>query len=266
MPLRATPQNVQTPQVEFQKNLFDDAVWSKGYKIEISKSYLCPCQGTDGNALTDCQNCMGTSYFYINPIETIGLITGINHDTQFKKWSIENIGTISLTVRDNLDNTQEKVSFYDKVTLLARGAEQAPVFGYHSEVREIKDNGSGGKFIFTTYKPIEIIDAFYFTASNTKLTRITDFNIKEENPYVVEFPTLPTISNGVIAIRYKNLISYHVLDIPHEVRYSTVKNKDGRTDTITLPTNAICRRDHLVQVERPDYDGTGILDNTYLTE
>jgi len=265
MALKATPQNLLgSPQVEFKKELFDETIWAKGYSIRIEKAYRCPCEGKTGNPLSSCQNCQGTGYFYINPIDTIGLITGINHNTEYKEWSVQNIGTISLSIRDNESNTQEKISFYDRVTLLSRGASQASVFGYHSEVLEIKDNGLGGKFVYLTYKPIEIIDSFYFVASSQALVKVDDFNIKADNPYIVEFPTLPSVSNGVITIRYKNMIQYHCLDLPHETRYSTVKNSNGRLDTITLPTNAICRRAHLVQVERPDYDGTGIIDNTYL--
>lgn len=266
MTLKATPENLQgKPQPDFRKSDFDAAIYKYGYDIIIDKAVRCPCEGRDGNSLSDCQNCQGTGFMYINPISTVGLITGINRNSEQKSWSVELIGTLSLTIRDNIENIQEKPAFHDKVTLIKKRSDQAIPYGFHSEVLQIRDNGLGSKFAFLTYKPQEIIDVWYYTASNQALTRVTDFNIKVDNPYIVEFPSLPTVSNESITVRYKHYLQSIVIDLPHEVRFSTEVNKNGRLDTITLPTNAICRKVDIVQVERPDYDGSGIISNTYLT-
>lgn len=268
MVLKATPENLQgKPQPDFKKSDFDAAVYKYGYDIVIDKAVRCPCEGESGGgiALSSCQNCKGTGFFYINPISTIGLITGINRNSEQKSWSVELIGTLSLSIRDNIDNIQEKPAFHDKVTLIRKRSDQAIPYGFHSETLQIRENGEGDKFSFLTYKPQEIIDVWYYTTSDSPLTRVTEFNIKEDNPYVVEFPNLPTVSNETITVRYQHYLQSIVIDLPHEVRFSTEINNNGRMETITLPTNAICRKVDIVQVERPDYDGTGIINNTYLT-
>ena len=269
MALKTTPQNLTyQPVVEFRKDDFDSAVWNKGYSIIIEKSLRCPCEGEDGNPLSDCQNCHGTGYFFINPIETIGLISGINRNTQFKEWSVELIGTISLTVRDlttkkgNVVGDLERIAFYDRITLKPRNAEQIDVFGYHSEVLKIRDDGGGNKFVFLTYKPQNILDVFYYTASSSPLTKFSGSVISTNNPYVLMLPDIPSTVK-IVSVRYKHWLQYHVIDLPHEVRHSTKKDKNGRFQTINMPINAICRRAHLVQVQKPNFDGTGIQNNTY---
>ena len=262
--LQATPQDLSKfPNVEFRKDDFDASIWKFGYDVIIEKAVRCPCEGVDGIPLSSCSNCHGTGYFYVNPIKTIGLITGINRDSKFKEWSTELIGTISLSVRDNVDNTQEKIAFYDRVTMVRKRNDQAPVFGYHSEVLEVKQAMNGDLFVWLSYRPQKIIDIFSFRNPTQPLKRILDYEINEDNNYAVKLQEVP--ANGVVSVRYQHDIQYHVIDIPHEIRYSTKRDKDGRINTITLPTNAICRRSHLVQLKN-NYDGTGISDNTYIKE
>lgn len=264
MALQATPENLQgKPKIHFRKGDFDAAIWTYGYDIQIEKAVRCPCEGVDGNPQFDCNNCQGVGYFFINPIQTIGLMTGINKSTEQKDWSAEMIGTMSLSVRDDDTNIQEKVAFYDRVTLLKKRAGEATPHGFFSETLRIRESNEGNKFVFLTYTPFEIIDVFYYVSSNQPLQRITEYNIKEDNKYVLELPNLPEIQNGVISVRYKHYVEYHVIDLPHEIRFSTENGKGGRLETITLPTNAICRRAHLLNVERANYNGSGIIDNTY---
>lgn len=267
MALKTTPQNLaQQPFPSFIKDDFDSAVWIHGYNVTIEKAIRCPCEGIDGNPLSDCQNCHGIGYFFINPLETVGLISGINRNTQYKEWSVELIGTISLTVRDlttktgNIIGDLERIAFYDRITLNKRNSAQIDVFGYHSEVLNVRDDGTGNKFVFLTYKPQSIIDVFYYTASNAPLTRFEGSLISSTNPYILTLPTLPGAVK-VISVRYKHDLQYHVIDIPHEIRHSTIKNKNGQIEAIILPINAICRRVHLVQVQKPNFDGTGIQNN-----
>jgi hypothetical protein len=268
MTLQATPENLQgKPNISFRKDDFDSAIWKYGYDIKIDKAVICPCQGVDGNHLFGCQNCLGTGFFYINPIETIGLITGINKDTKYKEWSRELVGTISLSIRDNETNIQEKPAFFDRVTLIKKREGQATPFSVHSETLTIRDNGNGGKFIFLTYKPHEVIDIFYFKGQNEKHGRITaNYSINENNEYVIDFSSLPVdLTNGVVTVRYKHYVQYNVVDMPHLIRFSSKKGQGGRLETQTLPIQAVCRLVHIVQAERANYDGTGIQDNSYLT-
>lgn len=264
MALKATPPNlVGHPAVDFEKENFDAAIWQKGYSIRIEKALRCPCEGKDGVALSNCENCLGTGYLFINPFETVALITGINRDTQFKTWGEDMIGTISLSIRDDNDD-REKVSFYDRISLIKRRADQVPVYGTFSEVLEIRTNSTGGLFVFLTYKIQSVLDILYYSLPNSPLVRIPadKYSINANNPYVLDLAEDIVPTNGVISIRYKHDVQYHVIDLPHEVRYSTDQNSKGRIDTITMPINAVARRSHILQVARANYSGTGIQNNS----
>lgn len=69
---------------EFMRSEFDSAVYLKGYEVIIEKALRCPCNAPD-SPLTDCQNCFGTGYFYVNPVSTHALITGINGNNDYKR-------------------------------------------------------------------------------------------------------------------------------------------------------------------------------------
>ena len=90
---------------EFMRSEFDSAVYLKGYEVVIEKALRCPCNAPD-SPLTDCQNCFGTGYFYVNPVSTHALITGINGNNDYKRWSEELIRTIKVpgphTAKPNL--------------------------------------------------------------------------------------------------------------------------------------------------------------------
>lgn len=263
MVLQATPTSMNgKPQVSFRKDEFDALIWKHGYKIRVEKAHRCPCEGIDGTPKFSCQNCQGTGFFWIDPIETIGLITGINKNTEYKDWSVELIGTISLSIRDLGTNDEEKVSFYDKVTLLQRSASQVKPFAYHTEILKVRDDGTGNKYVFTTYKVQSVLSMFKFVAVDEKLQRVTDFTVSTTNPYVIDLGNSVYCEDEVISIRYKADIQYTVLDLPHEVRHTTKNGKGNRFDTQTMPIQAVCRRVHLTQADRKNYDGTGILDNT----
>lgn len=264
MTLKATPENlIGKPQVSFKKDDFDAAIWKHGYSIQIEKAHRCPCEGIDGTPKFNCQNCHGTGYFWINPIETVGLITGVNKTTEYKYWSVELIGTVSLSIRDNDNNDWEKVSFYDKVTLTQRSSTQIKPFTYHTEVLRVRDDGTGKKFVFLTYKPQEIISIFSFVAVDEPLNKVSDYTLNSNNEYVIDLGIFSCSEDTVISVRYKADIQYMVLDLPHEVRHTTKKGTGGRIEAQAMPIQAICRRVHLTQMDRKNYDGTGIQNNDY---
>lgn len=258
---QATPASqVNQPQVEFRKDDFHALIGSKGYDIIIEKAVRCPCSGNSGSPLSNCQNCMGTGFVFINPLQTKAIASGINQSTQHKDWSIERAGTISLTVRDD---DQETLSFYDKITFANKYSSYSEILTIRrAEIENVVVN-----FVFSTYKIKSIIDAFLFVDSETKLTRLTpeQIQINPANPYVAVLNvTLPIDNNGSISLRYKHEIQYNVIDLPHELRGSTIVDNDGKRKNIILPMNAIARRSHLTVAEKPNFDGTGWINNSYL--
>lgn len=267
MTLKATPQKISLPHGDFTKNSFDELIEKHGYKIQIDKAHRCPCEGEDGAPQFRCQNCLGTGYFYINPIETKALITSLNSNTEYKPWGVDRIGMVNVTVRDNDTNIQERIAFFDKVTLLSIRSDLPKPSAFHTENLIIRQNDEGGNFIFLTYKPQEILSIFAFDNYNKKLIQVTDYSVNVNNDYVIDLNTIPSREepNKVVAVRYKADVQYLAIDLPHEIRHTTKIGNGGRIEGQTMPMQAVCKRVHLIETDRPNYDGTGIQDNTYLT-
>lgn len=243
--------SAKEPGPEFSRPSFDSAIWAKGYNITVEKALKCPC--CSNAPLIDCQNCFGTGYFYINPTKTRGLITGVNRNDKYERWSQELLGTVSVTVTDN---DKINMGYFDRITIDGE-------ISYFSEKVEVRGSKSFGFFCFLTYKPINILSVHAFDSSAKKLIRIDDFGINPNNPYSVLLRGIDDMPfSGVVSIYYKHEIEYHVLDFPHEVRASWAKNKStGELEKIQLPIQAIARRSHLIAMEVPNYDGSGVVVN-----
>ena len=206
------------------------------------------------------QIAMERVFFFINPIETMALTTSINRDSRYKEWSLELIGNISLSVRDDLE---ENLSFYDKVTFRDK-------YGFHSEVLSLRSTGApdNQQFVFLVYRPIQILDVWLFNGSQNSLIRVpeSEYVVNSNNPYILNFSltNTPADFNQVVTVRYRHEVQYNVIDIPHEIRSSNIRDTDGRLVRIDLPVNAIGRRAHLLLAETPNFDGTGTQNNSYV--
>ena len=198
-------------QVSFRNDDYSAIIGSKGYNIIIEKALRCPCEANGEHAKSDCQNCMGSGYFFINPLKTMAIASGINANTKYKEWSSELAGTISLTVRDD---GQENLTFYDKITF-------TDLVGRYSEIVDLRENEEGGDFVFTTYKVKQISEIFIYVASNQKLRRLdkSEYSINAINPCVIDLnlATVPSQFNRSISIRYTHQIQYNVIDMPNEL-------------------------------------------------
>ena len=256
----APPNRIGQPSVEFDNNSFEAAIWNKGYDIKVEKAIECPCKSSNGNVST-CQNCFGYGWIYINPIRMRAITSSVNYDTKYKDWTREKLGTISVTVRNS-----DRISYYDRLTF-------ENDYSIFAEIRPLLYNTSADQnFIFTTYQIKEIEDVFLYESDTDpliKLTAGTDYSINENNPYILDInydTSTITNFNSKVSIRYKHRQQYLVLDLPHDMRRSLKINENGQDTKIELPVNAIAARVHNVrQTEQvPNFDGTGVIDNSYL--
>lgn len=248
----AAPNLAGQPIVEFRKPDFDAVVWQKGYKVIIEKALRCPCHAPDA-PLIDCQNCYGTGYFYINPLSTIALMTNLNQNNYYKNWSETLMGTVEVTVRD-ID--KPNLGYFNRITVKDQ-------FSYFSENCVIRSYNED-TFVFTTYKPVELISLHIFNQYDKKLIKLSEeeYELNPNNPYsiILKLKELPI--NGIVSIYYKHEPEYHVIDLPHEIRASFVKDKpSGKMQQINLPIQAIARRSHLIAIGIPNFDGTGTINN-----
>lgn len=234
---------------EFYKDEFEKAIFAKGYDVTLETALRCPCHGRDA-ALPDCQNCFGTGYFYVNPTKTKALITGINQNNQYKNWTEALLGTFAVTV---IDKDKPNLGYFNRITFETE-------YSYFSENLEIREM-NGEFFVFTTYRVIDLISLHTFISSTEKLSKTNQAHINPENPYCLILDFEPPM-NGVVSVYYKHRVEGHILDIVHEVRASWETSKiKGSLQKIQLPVQAIVRRSHLIAIEKPNFDGSGVIIN-----
>lgn len=245
------------PMPEFSKDAFDVQIWNYGYEVIVQKAIECPCRTMgDNSSLSSCQNCLGTGWTFINPTQTKAIITGINRDTKYKPWSEELIGNIAATLRDI-----DYAGFMDRITILGEKSVFSEIRNIHTV--ETSTPGVYEYFCFLSYEAEEIENVFLFQTGTTKLLQVTDYEIKEGNKYVLTIPkaVYDLSPNKSISVRYKHPVQYNILDIPHAVRSSNIINKVGQIEKVKLPNQYIARLAHYVL--RPNFDSTGIIDNSY---
>lgn len=248
------PNNIGGTRVDFNQSQFDNFIFDKGYDVIWHEAVRCPCSKAREGHLSNCSNCLGLGWVFVNPIETKALITSINKDTKYKYWSQELSGTVNVTLRD-----QERLSVMDKLVLKNK-------FSLMSELRDVREI-TGQKFIFTTYPIDQIHSVFIFNSISTKLVRLTmnEYAVSTDNPYVLKLnKTFPTGFNLVVSIKYRHKVQYNVIDLPHDLRYSTELNRKGQEVELPLPIQAIAKKSEYLNGDSVNYDGTGILDNSYL--
>lgn len=247
------PQLDHVANPQFRLNEFEAAVFNKGYEVILENALRCPCHSPD-SALPDCQNCFGSGYFYINPTKTHALITNLNQQNRYSKWSEELLGTIMITVNDA---NKSNLSYFDRITIKKE-------YSYYSEnlvIRHYDEN----TFVFTTYRPVDVISIHLFNSPSEKLIKIpsNEYEINPDNPYCIIF-TGDVSDKEIASIYYKHEPEYFVIDLPHMIRASWVTNKDtGADERIRLPLQAVARLAHLC-IGKPNYNGEGVIvnDNT----
>lgn len=258
--VKATPPNLNNkPSSFFRKNDFESAIWRLGYDIILEKACKCPCQSGGNTALPDCQNCNGLGWYWINPVETKGIIHSINLNTKFKEWGESLIGTCSLSVRDNT-----RLSYMDRI--IVKNSSNIDNKVIYSELLTLRGD-TGSEWVFMSFKPIDIISIHIFQGSDKPLYFLDSacYSIDSDvNGYVVKFDfDFSSVQdfNRVVQILYAHELQYHVLDLPHSIRNSMSIDRNGKESQIVLPVNAIIRKANNV-FDIKDRNGEGIQDNS----
>lgn len=227
-----------TPQVEFSRNDFESIVWSKGYEVIREKAISCPC-GTLGHPDSTCRYCNGVGFIFINPVKDRVVMTSINSESKYKEWSMDKTGTVSITLRDNT----VPISFYDRITITG-------CFSYLSENRDLQ----GEDFVWLTFKPSKILSVHVLDVNGAPIeVNSGDYGVDKDNPYILLLSKSIKPSNGLISVYYEHEVQYYVIDIPHDMRSSSITDENGNLVKIDLPLNVICRRGNQFIGERQIY-------------
>jgi hypothetical protein len=241
---------VGKPRVDFNLSDFDAAIQTKGYDVIIEKAFKCACNTrSNTSALTDCQNCGGVQYVFVNPTQTRVIMHSMNNNTEHKDWTEAKIGTVSVTTRE-----VDKLGFMDKITVLD-GSTAYQERLYPSTV-------DGTTYSYSLYPVVEVEAMFLFVNSATQLTKLevnTDYTISNN---VVTFVNA-SLDGSTVTIRYRHRPVYYVIDIPRDTMNSPIRSKTtGKNEDITFPIHGIARRSHYV-LDEENLAGTRLLDNSF---
>jgi len=241
----------QQAKVDFRKSDFEAAIWNKGYDVIIEKALKCPCKSEGGGTNTSCQNCGGTGWFFINPFSTRALIHSINLSTEYRAWTEENLGTVSVTVRDI-----DSISYMDRITLLDTESSYSETL--HPRIY------NGNLFAFTTYGVVKrILNIYRYIADNALLEKVpeTNYQLVDENKIIFDNSYLG-VPHLTFTVRYIHALQFHVLDLPREVMVTNITNIiSGKEEITQMPIHAIARRAHYV-LDRQNFDKNYIFDNS----
>jgi hypothetical protein len=237
------------PQVSFSNSHFDAAIFNEGYNVTIESMIKCPCRTKNSEQLSDCQNCLGTGYVFINKTEDKAIISSINSNTEYKDWSEVKLGTVSVSLM-----RRGYLSFMDKIIVQDSQVIQSQV------VYPIEFNSN--VFAYTIYDIDSIVDIFKFVSVDQQLLRLVE-NVDytfERNKLL--FILTEPFEEFTVSVRYWHKLQYFVIDIPHTIRNNYKKNNLGRQELQLLPINGIARLSHYI-VDNQNFNGTNIIDNTY---
>jgi hypothetical protein len=254
--ISATPADIGSPQVNFNRKRFDDFISDKGSNCYIERALRCPCaQEPTGQGLPDCLNCAGTGWFFIGKQESVVTTTSMSNKSKIETWSETNIGIVNISCR-----AQDKLGFMDRITMFN-------LESWFTQVLKLKPSTTkvDKYFSFLVYEPVSVFEVYLFLSSDVPLQFVEkDVYYTIENNKIVfdkayidglNLPSIPSIT-----IRYTHAPTYHIIDINRDVIKQQSIN-DTSLQTENLPLNCIGRRAHYV-IGNPNYNGTGLFDNT----
>lgn len=245
-------------QPEFNKQDFDDSVYTKGYDVYIEKAIKCACVlKANGDALPNCRNCGGTKWVFVNKRLTKAVMQSMNKQTKFLNWSEVDRGTVSITVRDD-----DKLAFMDRVTNLN-------LVSTYSETLQIKQTNNK-LLAYTIYPIIVPTECYLFEDSDKPLKQLqlnTDFTISDNKFILNDSYKQYSIEELSVSVRYTHFPQYHVLDINRDAMANlgamhSCENPDLNKEYSPLLISAVARKAHYT-MDESNIDGESLYDNSY---
>lgn len=248
-------QIVNQGRADFAKSRFDALIIEKGYKVIHEKALRCSCVSRNSNQQSNCKNCGGSSWIFINPTETRMVIHSMNLNTKYKEWSQENIGTASIS---SLAETE--TSFMDRITVVDGEAIFSEVLFlnqynstyYWNTIYDIKEICFLGLFITVNETLKTLQYGIDFTYTGNKITFLT------ASDYIDPLLKEQDLS---ISIRYKHSPQLHIIDSPRETIQTFINISGEGEAVVSLPVHSIGRRSHYV-LDRQNFDNSRVLDNS----
>lgn len=242
----------------FDKQNVDATVRDQSYDVLYEKAYLCPCKSKSSEHLNTCRNCGGVGWFFVNPLATRFIITGIASDNKLKEAALREWGMIDTGSVNVTGYNEEKFTYMDKITMLDATAE-------HNQILypELNDDDTN-KFAFTQYKIKSIDYVGLFVSADTKLKKLEDGVDYTFRDNVIELDPIYNDENGIqLTIRYVHNPVFHITDIMRESMTSKKGQLPTGQETLIMPIKAIAKRAHLIK-DIENYDGDRLENNSWL--
>lgn len=241
------------PRADLEKREFDTLIYQKGRDVTLETALQCPCKSESTNQQSNCKNCGGTGWVFINPRPARMVLTAINAVTEFRPWSEELRGTVNVT-----SHVEDELSIMDRITAIDGESIHNEVLFLKQHLNEI--------FTYTTYNIKSIAYIGLFKTINEPLQRLQpeiDFTIKDN---VIKFNSsltlpFPQIDLNSITIRYKHAPQFHVIEMKRDTM-QTFKWSNTEINQ-NMPISAIARRAHY-QLTAQNLAGDRLLDNSFI--
>lgn len=226
---------------------------SKGRQVLYDQSLICPCKGHQTNHLSNCKNCGGTGYIYVNPKETRMIIQGIDVTTQIQPWSEELRGMMRVTAL-----AEEKMAYMDRIRVIDGST------SFHNEVLFFT-NEDDKIFSLTNYDIQHISYIGLWNNSTDPLERLVanEDYIIDKNVLTLNYEkfNIRDIDSLKLTVRYEYFPIFHIMEFKRE-NFQSFKVQGGKEVAQQLPTSAYARRAHY-QLDAKDASGNGLNNNSY---
>lgn len=235
---QTNPAGLETslPRQDFEISDFDALILQKGNDVFHERAIVCPCKIKGGDIKPDCQNCAGTGWVFLDKVKTRMLLSSMNVETKYKEWSEEKMGTVSISCM-----SKDQISFMDRVTIDQDDSIHTQIIYPQLYKKQL--------FAYTTYIILETLDVFLFLDTNKKLKRLKvgdDFSFSG-NVFILNDKYYKDEVNLRVSIRYRNSVSYHVIDLTRDIRTTFIRNQQtGREEAIRMPLHGIGKRAHYI--------------------
>lgn len=247
--------NIGPPRADLEKNDFETLIFQKGRRVLYEKALQCPCKSQATNQQSNCKNCGGSGWTYINPKSTRMVITGLSVATSLEPWSDTRRGMIKVTCSDT-----EQLTFMDRLSLIDGNS-------IHQEVLFFKKEGSE-YFAYSSYPIKSLMYAGLFVSTELPFARLSSELTFTDGNLVKLDASIPNPPDGedeehpiAVTVRYYHAPVYYVLELPRETMQS-FKVVQGQELNQNLPISALARRSHYV-LNAPLLVGTRLVDNSF---
>ena len=254
MTLQATSITLSAPRTDFELNEFEKIIVQKGRKVLFSKALQCPCKSRSTNQQSNCKNCGGSGWVFVNERETRMIVSGVAIVNEYKPWSEESRGVINISCSDD-----EQLTFMDKITLVDANAIYQEVLFF----RKVNSQW----FAFSSYPIKKLLYGGLFVSVNSSLQRVTESQLQFGPKNVVKIidgsliDSQATDDSVSLSVRYYHSPIYYVAEMKRETMQS-FKYENEKETIQNLPLSALARRAHYI-LDPTKFSGEGLLSNDF---